>query len=314
MKKFNLNLQFFGEGTGAGASTGAGDGVGGVEGNAADNVSEVAAPKTGRRGRSNPLADVVYGKASEAEGNTDTSGDTPESFEDMIRKGGKYHDDFSKKTQEIINKRFSETKSLQESLEKQAPILSMLADKYGVDATDVDALTKAIEEDETFYEQEAMERGLSVEQLKELKSLERQNAAFKHAEEEAERKANSERIYAEWQQQAEELVAKYGIDNFNLEDEVLNPEFTNLLASGISVESAYKAIHFDDMVGGAMAATAKNVREKMAQSLAERHARPSENGVTPQSSRIFKTDVSALTKADRAEIARRASEGENISF
>ena len=43
-------------------------------------------------------------------------------------------------------------------------------------------------------------------------------------------------------------------------------------------------------------------------------SRPAENGTSSSSSAIVKSDVSNLTKADRAEIARRAAKGEIISF
>jgi hypothetical protein len=43
-------------------------------------------------------------------------------------------------------------------------------------------------------------------------------------------------------------------------------------------------------------------------------ARPSENGTSSQSAVIVKNDVHNLSRADRAEIARRAQRGEKISF
>ena len=44
---------------------------------------------------------------------------------------------------------------------------------------DAAALTKAIEEDDSFFEDEALERGIPVEQLKEIRKMERENADLK---------------------------------------------------------------------------------------------------------------------------------------
>lgn len=303
MKERKLNLQLFAEGGGSGAGE-----AGGSEAGIAE----------GTKGKGDSLDDVIYGKQNEgliAEPQGDTS--TPQktkaqSFEELIK--GDYKEEFNKKTQAIIDRRFKETKGLQEALQSHNSILSMLSDKYGVDASDIAALQKAIEDDESFYEQEAIEKGLTVEQLKEVKRLERENKAFREAEAEAERKAQSDQIYAKWIEEAENLKNKYGLTDFSLEQEALNPDFTRLLSSGISVESAYKAIHMDDMIGGAMMHTANQVKTQMANSIQSRQSRPSENATSPSSSQIFKTDVNSLSKKDRDEIDRRVMRGAIISF
>lgn len=315
MKKIKLNLQMFAEGggDGAGAATGAEAG--------SENGTSAGAENSAKKGKGSPLSDVVYGKQTASQDSIadPTPADTAstaktksQSFEELIR--GEYKDEFNARTQNIINKRFKETKGLQEQLEAMSPIMNMLSEKYGVNANDPAALQKALDDDESFYEQEAMEKGLTVEQLKELKSLQRENEAFKKAEKEAETKRHGDQIYAQWMKEAEDLKAKYGLTNFDFRTEVQNEDFANLLRANVSVESAYKAIHMDDMLGGAMAQTASAVREKMANSIASRNGRPSENATSPSSSQVFKRDVNSLTKADREEISRRVARGAIISF
>lgn len=311
MKFLKLNLQFFAEGGG------------GAEGTAADssalgNIGETeAVAKTTRKGKGNPLQDVVYGKQEETEFTADSTQDEDSKpsripFEELIK--GEYKKDFEERTQNIINKRFKETKGLQEQLRSHDTILNLLSDKYGIDAKDLASLTKAIENDESFYENEAMEKGLTVSQLKEIKALERQNREYKEIEESRIRRENSERIYNGWLEEAEQLKAKYGLENFSLEEEAQNEDFVKLLSNGISLESAYKAMHMDDMIGGAMVKTATTIKEKMSNSIQSRQSRPSENGINNTSSNNFKSDVKSLTKADRDEIERRVMRGANISF
>lgn len=312
MKFRTLNLQLFGEGGDGAEGTAASD-------SAKANIGAIEdAGKPARKGKGNPLQDVVYGKQEEKEmiAVSEKDEDSKPSkipFDELIR--GEYKNEFEKKTQSIINKRFRETKTMEEALKSHNTILNMLADKYGVDANDIDSLTRALEGDNGFYEQEALEKGLTVEQLKEIKNLERENREFRLQHEQQRMREESERIYADWTRQAEELKATYGLENFSLEEEVNNnPDFVKLLQMGISVDSAYKAIHMDEMIGGAMAKTASTVREKMSNAIQSRQARPAENGINQTTSKVFKTDVTKLTRQDREEIERRVMRGEHISF
>jgi hypothetical protein len=60
--------------------------------------------------------------------------------------------------------------------------------------------------------------------------------------------------------------------------------------------------------------TAKKVEQNITNKIIANGARPSENGNSFQGASVTKSDVSTLTKADRAEIARRVARGEKISF
>lgn len=318
MKKLLFNLQLFGEGGDGGATAGSassiGSEVGGTE--SGSDIEKVAASHG-----QNDLSDVIYGiqtkdaqaDVSEDDKTTKSSKSKSQSFEDLIK--GEYKEEFTKRTQNIIDKRFKASKQMEAQLKSHDAILNMLAEKYGTKAGDIEGLTKAIESDESFFEEEALKQGLSVEQYKELKALQRENENFRRAQEEAERAAKTDQIYSGWLQQAEELKAKYGLADFDLATEVENPEFVALLQNpNITLEGAYKAIHFDDMVGGAMAHTAKSVTEKMANSIAQRNSRVSENGISNSQSNNFKTDVNQLTDADLIEIRKRVMRGANISF
>ena len=299
MKRFKLNIQFFGEGAGTGASAGTGAEGSGAETGSIDLASQGSA-------NNGDNVDVTEPQGETAK----TPQQRQEDFEALIR--GEYREEFQKRTQRIIDKRFKQQGELENTLKSHDELLTVLAQKYGVDSRDAKAIMDAINKDDSFYEQEALDKGLSVKQLKEIKQLERDNASLRKAQEEAESKRHTDQIYSEWLNESEELKNKYGLDSFNLESEIQNPEFIKLLAGGISLESAYKAIHFDDMVGGAMAHTAATVKEKMANNIASRSGRPAENGVSSQSTSNFKTDVNKMTKADREKIMREVQKGANV--
>mgnify|MGYP003291805644 CR=1 FL=1 len=315
--KFKFNLQYFGEGGGDGtAATSTSEAS---SGNTEQSVSEVDS----RRGRrSNPLANVQYGKQTESY--SDVTDKTPETivttkqsenkatdFENLIK--GEYKAEFDARVQNIINKRFGEAKRADEQMKSLQPMLEMLSQKYGTNAGDYESLAKAISEDDSYYEEEAIKKGLTVAQLKELKTLERENEGLREAQREAERRQQSEQIYSQWMEQAEDFNSKYGMQ-IDFASEVNNPDFAAMLKNGVSVEAAYKAVHFDEMIGGAMFRTAQNVTEKMANNIQSRSHRPAENGLSARASALTKTDVNSLTRKDREEIERRVARGDRIVF
>ena len=304
-----FDLQLFAEGAGGG------DGGTGAEGATGANVTAAGSQTKGVK--SNPLANVKYGiqpnetvaEASPAAKVVETE-DRNAKFEALIK--GEYKDLYDARMQETIQKRLKGSKEVEDKYNALTPTLEMLAKKYGVDATDINALTRAIEEDDSYYEEEALEKGITVEQLKEFRKMEKENAALKRQMEEKDRKDNAAKQYATWVNQAEEAKRMY--PSLNLNEEAKNPQFLKLLNSGIDVGTAYAVIHKDDIIPAAMQYTAKTVEQKLTNKIIASGARPSENGISSQGAITSKSDVSLLSKADRAEIARRVANGEKITF
>ena len=304
-----LSLQIFAEGT---AGAGAGD-SGTAQG---QGVTEAAALPQTKGEKNNPLASVKYGiqeeaaPAAEVQTETVAQPDRNAEFEKLIK--GEYKDLYDAKVQDTIQKRLKGQKETVDKFNALTPTLEMLAKKYGVDAGDIEALNKAIGEDDSYYEQEALEKGMTVQQLKEIKKMERENADLKAQMEEAQRQENGKKLYAAWMQQADEAKKVY--PSFDLRAEMNNPKFVDLLRSNIDVRTAYEVLHKDEIIPAAMQFTAQTVESKLAKKIASNGARPSENGMSSQSAAVVKSDVSQLSKEDRAEIIRRVQRGEKIRF
>ena len=297
-----LSLQIFAEGAGDGG-TAQGQGV--TAGDASQQT----------KGVKNPLADVKYGIQEEAptaevQQTTATQPDPEAEFEKLIK--GQYKAQYDARVQDTIQKRLKGTKETVDKYNALQPVLDILGKKHGVDATDVEALRKAIEEDDSYFEDEALEMGMTVEQLKKFRSMERENAELRRAQEEQQTQENANKIYAGWMQQAEETVKVY--PSFNLEAEMQNPKFVDLLRSNIDVRTAYEVLHKDEIIPAAMQFTAKTVESKLAKKIAANGARPAENGMSSGSAAVVKSDVSQLSRADREEIRRRVARGEKIRF
>lgn len=304
-----LSLQIFAEG-GAGTAGGAGDG------GTATGQGVTAAAALPQKGV-NPLANVKYGiqpeEAPAAEVQTEPTEAPPDlnaEFEKLIK--GQYKEQYNARVQDTIQKRLKGTNETVEKYNALAPIMEILGKKHGVDPTDVEALAKAISEDDTYFEKEAMARDLSVPQYKQMLKLERENAAFKAQMDEARRQENGQKLYAAWLQQSESAKAVY--PSFDLRAEMGNPKFMDLLRSNIDVKTAYEVIHKDEIIPAAMQFAAQTVESKIAKKIAANGARPAENGMGSQASAVVKSDVSQLSKADRQEIIRRVQRGEKIRF
>ena len=306
-----LNLQLFAEGAGTGA-----DGAQGVTGAAA--VSQKA-------GKSNPLANVKYGiqpedsaqvadvqtKITDADGTTAQTVDRNAEFEKLIK--GEYKDLYDARVQDTVQKRLKGTKETVDKYNSLTPMFEKLSAKYGVDATDVDALMKAIDEDDSYYEQEALDKGISVEELKRVKNIERENAELNRQLKEQRDKENADKAVAEWIKQSEQVKAIY--PSFNLEAELQNPKFIDVLRiPGVDVKTAFELIHKDEILGSAMQFAVKTTEKKLTDKIIANGARPSENGISSQSASVVKSDVSKLTGADIDEIKRQLARGRKITF
>ena len=298
-----FNLQLFAEG---------GDGGTGADGSSADS-GFATTPGV----KDNPLENVKYGIQEDSVQTTDAQTTETEptvdrnaEFEKLIK--GEYKDLYDAKVQNTVQNRLKGTKEQVAKLESLTPLLEMIANKYGVDSNDAEALVKAIEDDDSYFADEAMERGITVDELKRIRKIERENADLKKKMEEQSRQENANKLYQKWFEESES--AKQFYPNLDVQAELQNEDFARLLMAGIDVKSAYEVIHKDEIIGGAMQYAAKTVEKKVVDKIRANGSRPVENGISSQSASVVKTDVSQLTDADMDEIIRQVRNGVKIRF
>lgn len=305
-----FDIQLFGEGAGGGDG---GTGAGAAGATPAGQTA--AAPVQPQKGvKSNPLADVKYGKQEEAVPaageQTVQADDRKAKFEALIK--GEYKDLYDERIQDTIQKRLKGQAEIVGKYNSLSPVLDLLESKYGVNAGDAEALAKAIEEDESFYEDEALERGLTVAQVKEIRKMQRENAQLKAQMERVNTKEQADRLYAAWMEQSEQVKQIY--PSFDLQTELQNEQFRALLRSNVPIQTSFEVLHKDEIIPAAMNVTAKKIQEKTANDIRSGQRRPAEGAMGGRSAVVTKSDVSQLTKADRAEINRRVARGEKIVF
>lgn len=311
-EKHVMDLHLF---DGAAAPAGAGEG--------SQQADEGVAAPTGRES----LKNVVYGKdqqgqavepAQQTEGSQapfagssedGTDADPAKVFEDLIK--GQYKDQFQNKVQSILDRRFRTMNDQKAQIDAYKGVIDPLMEIYGT--KDMADLRKAILKDNGRIEQLADEAGMSVDQYLAYQETMRQNAQYQAAEQERIAQEESDRIYQDWMQQAQEMKDDY--PDFDLEAEVENPAFVDLIKNpNIDIRTAYEALHLNEIMRGTASHVAEAVRNNTVNTIRARGLRPSENGLSEQPGIVRKTDASKLSKADRAEIARRVARGESISF
>lgn len=334
---FKFNLQLFNGGA-AGAAGGEGaaaEGTAQVSANALPKADTNRSHGGSRRGKSGEYSNVVFGKQdaaagaatgsdagnSKGEGNANKSGVSTTSdsleakraeFEKMIGEGGEFKDIFSERTQQIINRRFKDGKIQEQTIADQKPIMDILMQRYKIENGDAKALLKAIEEDNTYWESAAEEAGLTVDQFKNMKKMERESAELQALRRKQAADQQAQQQLANWMKQAEGMQEMY--PGFDFRSEIQNRDFQGLLRAGIPVQKAYELIHMEEIKQAAAKSAAQTASAQMQANLKAKQSRPAENGTSSKTAVIVKNDVSKLTKADRAEAVRRAMLGERIEF
>lgn len=202
-------------------------------------------------------------------------------FENLI--DGKFKDEFRKRTQSIIDKRFKETKLLEEYKAKVSPIIEKLNQQHGIEDGNLDTLY-----DKLFQESQNTPQSEEANLL--LKSR-----------------------VASWVKESESLKEIY--PDFDFREELKSQSlFGKLLHSGVPLKSAYEVVHKDEILSGAMAYTAQKVREQVVKGIEAKGRRPLENGVASESGIVTVTDVNALTSKDILKILKQVEKGVSVKF
>ena len=268
------------------------DGEGGGEGSAATGA-EAAAPET------------TEGQQAEQ-----TPEEREKAFNDMIN--GDFRDLFDARMQKAIKERVGEVKQLQQQLQQQNDVIGLVAKKYGISTDKMGDIREALESDDVFWEEAAADQGMTVDSYKKMVKLEAENEAFHKAREEAERKNQKDAVFQKWDREAEELKRMY--PQFDLQSEIQDKRFLDLMGAGIDMRTIYETLHHDEILPALMQQTAKAATKQQAAAARSGQMRPAENGMSSRPAAQTVKDPAKMTKEERQEYARRAARGEIITF
>ena len=326
-KWFWLQL-FAGEGAGASGGDGAGDGAvsGANEGLAAEDqrLLELGVPEEKLRKRAKranaklpegavrttpkevqeqkPQEQVATAEEDPTEDKTETNTPARMSWDEI-----KADPEYNKEIQAIVQSRLRTAKNAEETLSKMAPALEVLARKHGLDPSnpDYEALAKAINDDDAYYEDKALEMGVSVEAAKRIDQQERDTARQQKEEARNLEEQKIQNHFRSLEQQGEAL--KKVFPKFDLRTELQNPVFARMTSPnvGVSVEDAYHAIHRKEIMSAGMQVTAQQTAQKISNAIQAGSRRPDENGTSGQSASVTTFDYSKASKEQREALKRQ---------
>lgn len=243
--------------------------------------------------------------------------DKAKRFHEMI--SGEYKDEFAEEHNRIFNRRYGDMKALQQRAEQAETrlremqgVVDLMNARYEISDGNLGTLQHAIEEDIDMWNKAGAKEGLTGEQ-KRTQII--NNMKLQRLEADAKARLSQERAQRQldqWSSEAAQMVQKY--PGFDLRKESANPEFVRLLHANVPMEHAYKLMHMDEIIADAITTTQSTVEKRVVDNVRARGTRPAENGTASQSAAVIKSDVSRLTKEERAEIARRVMRGDHIEF
>ena len=217
--------------------------------------------------------------------------------------------EYNKQMQMTVQSRLKNAKAAEENLSKLAPALELLARRHGLDAEnmDYDAIAKAISDDDAYYEDKALEMGVSLETAKRMDQQERDDARKKREEARNLEEQKLRNHFMKLEQQGEAL--KKVFPNFDLRTELQNPVFARMTSPnvGVSVEDAYHAIHRKEIMTAGMQVTAQQTAQKISNAIQAGARRPDENGTSGQSPSVTTFDYSKASKQQREALKREIS-------
>ena len=216
--------------------------------------------------------------------------------------------EYNKAMQETVTKRLRSSKAGLDRLEKLQPIVDVLSSYYNLDNSDpnnldVDALVKAVVNDDNYYEDRAVAEGRSVDEV-------RQDAARARQQRDLEEQTRRQRFDAAWQQGE---AFKQIIPDFDMSRELENASFRAMVMGfGMPVEDAWFAVHHREREQALREQITQQAAEDAAKAVAAGQKRPAENGAVPQGASVTQFDVRDKSYRDRikreVELARARGE------
>ncbi|MBE7053463.1 MAG: hypothetical protein E7391_04220 [Ruminococcaceae bacterium] len=300
LKKLLLNLQLFADGGGDG-----GDG-----GSASQSTGETLGKDNSGEKEEIPAfipekAKKYYQKAMEKQKGSTTNADSQNndnaqttneqgatdevSYDDFIKSHKEEHEAYIKKT---MGERLKKYKGIEENLGKHKAILETVAQKYGVSPDDenfLETLSQKVDEDDSYYDNYAMEHDISAQEARRIVTMERKARQFDAQEQERQRQEQMRQHIMVLRQNAEKTKAQF--PDFDLETEMQDERFRRLCAANNGdTTAAFMACHYNEILTNTVQRASKKIQEQTAQAVASNKARPIENGLSSQAPSVVEQD------------------------
>lgn len=314
LKKLLLNLQVFADvggdgGDGGSASASAGEALGGE--NSGEKEIPASIPEKARK---------YYQKAMEKHSGSTTGASTKNSdiahttngqsttedltYQDLI-KSDKYKEEHKAYMDKTIGERLKKYKGIEETLGKHKELLDTVATKYGINPDDenyFDVLKEKIDADDSWYENYAMEHGVSTEEARQIVTMQRKAEAYDAQKAENEKQERMRQQIMVLRQNAEKTKSQF--PQFDLDAEMQDERFRRLCAANNGdTTSAYMACHWNEILPATVQMASKQIQTQTAQAVASNTARPIENGISSSAPSVVQQDFKNMNLKQIREFA-----------
>lgn len=328
---FKLNLQRFAEGEGAEAAPAAAAetapaaetstteptiSVGTRLPNGQKVQSTQVAAAMNRQMKKHPELRQVYGQnqnAGQPRANQQPAGPTIEQRWEEAKKG-EFAEMYGRDVQRAIQDRFKNQSEISDQLNRLEPMLKVLRDRAGVSSND--ELIKEVMDDDSLYEEDAQDMGMSVDAYRKFKEMEAERDQMLKQQAEERETAELKNHFQKLSQQAEAF--KQTFPQFDLQKELQNRKFFQLTSKeiGMSVEDAYYAIHHRELTPQMLSYGMQRAKQQMGNTIQAQQKRPAENAMKGQSKPAaeVRIDPRSLSRREREEIRRLIHAGKKVSF
>jgi hypothetical protein len=239
---------------------------------------------------------VATTKSSDNTQATDVNGTTDKlSYADLI-KSDDYKEEHKAYMDKTISERLKKYKGIEDDNAKYKGILETVATKYGVnsgDANFLEVLSQKINEDDSYYENYAMEHDISTDEARRIVTMERKAARFDAQQREAEQQERARQQILVLRQNAEKTKAQF--PGFNLEAEMKDERFRRLCAANNGdTTAAYMACHWNEILPATVQMATRKVQAQTAQAVASNNARPIESGLSSSAPSVVQNNFSNM--------------------
>lgn len=225
--------------------------------------------------------------------------------------------EYNKSMQATMQQRLKASKGNEEAMQKLAPALEMLMKKHGMDPgkPDYAALAAKIMDDDSLYEDKALELDVDTSIAKKLTQQDMELNRYRRQETVNLEQQRIQQHFAKLEQQAQALKQQF--PGFDLRKEMQNPVFSRMVSpdSGLTVEDAYYAVHRKDIQNAQAQVIASGVANQMSNAIKANSMRPNESGAGKAPS-VTHFDYRKASKAERNDLKKRirsaAARGEKI--
>lgn len=279
-----------------------------------------AAPGAGGEAAAQPAAEAAEPSLSKEE-----------AFNRLI--SGEYRDEYVKRTQQMIDTRFKQSKELESRYNALRSAVDALGQRYGVDASAQelpDRLIAAMEEAARLQQAQP----LTAEELPPADDAQPDAAdpgSPEPASDEAPQEPADPRIYQRGKDPVVDRMVDHATDrwfreawqlknqhpDFDMAAEMNGPNsrsFLGMLHSGVPVQTAWQALHMDELLKNAITYAVENTRQRTVDSIRARGLRPEEAaaGAPAAAAQILRADPATWDPDEMNSAIQQARMGKKI--